>query len=109
MIADEHVFVVPLVRIVAKVDPLLLNELELAGEAGGEGHGEDAALLRVRGDLGLGDGAAVWKSASGDAAAIDQLAIEAEGIAGINATDVRADGTVHSFGVCAVGEVGVAV
>ena len=44
VIAHEQVFVVAEVRVVAVGDPLLLHELELAGDAGVEGHEDDSAV-----------------------------------------------------------------
>ena len=44
VVAHEQVFVVAEVGVVAVGDPLLLHELELAGDAGVEGHEDDAAV-----------------------------------------------------------------
>ena len=45
VVAHQQVFIVALVGIVAVLDPLLLHEFELAGEAGVERHEDDAALV----------------------------------------------------------------
>ncbi len=45
VIAEQDVFVVALVGVVAVVDPLLLDELELAREACVESDEDDAALV----------------------------------------------------------------
>ena len=47
VIAQKHVFVVALVRVVAVLNPLLLYELELPRDAGVEGHEDDAAIFCV--------------------------------------------------------------
>ncbi len=47
MVAHEEISFVAEVGIVAVVDPLLLHELELAGDAGVEGHEDDAAIVGV--------------------------------------------------------------
>ena len=48
VIAEQGVFVVALVRIVAVFDPLLVDEFELAEDAGVDGHEDDAAFVRRR-------------------------------------------------------------
>src|SRR5580658_1377452 len=109
MIAHQHVLIVALVRIVAVFDPLLLNEFELAREAGVESHEDDAAIVSVRCRLSFRGGKSIGKSAAGNAAAIDEPSIESESIARMNAPNVRADGTACSFEVRAIREVGVAI
>src|SRR5260370_39408479 len=48
VVSHERVFVVPLVRVVAVLDPLLLNEFELAGKTGLCRHENYDALLARR-------------------------------------------------------------
>ncbi len=55
--------------------------------------------LRLRGRGSVG------KAAARDAAAIDESAVEAEGVARMDAPDVRADGAASAFGIGGVGEV----
>ena len=113
MVAEEKVFVVAEVGIVAVSDPLLLDELELAGDAGVEGHEDDSAIGGV--ELGwvgsgvLGDVGAVGQTAARDAAAIDEAAFESEGVARVDAADVGSDRAASTGGVFAVGKVGAAV
>jgi len=109
VVAHEHVLVIALSGVVAVLDPLLLDELELAGDAGVESHEDDAAVVGVGGGLVFGGEGAVGQAAAGDAAAVDEAAVEAEGVAGMNAADVGAEGAAGAFGVCGVGEVGAAV
>ena len=45
VIPHQNVFVVPEVRVVAVLDPLLLNELELAEDAGVERHEDHTAIV----------------------------------------------------------------
>jgi len=77
--ADQDIFVIAEMRIVAVLNPLLLHEFKLPGEARVQRHKDDAALF------GVGDGfahrseAAVGEAAAGNAAAVNELAIEAEG------------------------------
>src|ERR1700722_20794441 len=92
-------------RIVAVFDPLLLNELKLAREAGVERHEDDAAFFGVGNGRALGYRLAIGKSAACDAAAIDQLAVEAERIAWMNAPDMCTDGAARALGVRTVGEI----
>ena len=82
--------------VVAVLDPLLLHELELAGDAGVEGLEDDAAVLGVRDGLAIGNVATVGQTATGDAAAINKAAVEAERIAWIDAAEM---GT-HGAGAC---------
>src|SRR5207244_500126 len=76
-------------------DPLLLDELELAGDAGVEGHEDDSAVGGVElgwiGSCVFGDVRAVGQAAAGDAAAIDEAAFKAEGIARVDTADVGSE------------------
>ena len=109
VIAEQGVFVAALVRIVAVFDPLLLDEFELAEDAGVQHHEDDAAFVVVAHRLAFGHILAVGKAAAADAAAVDELAVEAEGVARIDAADVRADGAAGAIGIAAVSEVRIAV
>ena len=109
VVAHQYVFVVPQMRVVAVFDPLLLYELKLARDAGIESHKDNAALLCVGGGLALGDELSVWKTAPGNAAAIDQPAIESEGITRMDAPDVRSHRTACALGIGAIGDVRAAV
>ena len=102
MVAEQQVFVAALVRIVAVFDPLLLDELELAEDAGVQDHEDDTALVGVADRLAFRHVVAIGQAAAADAAAIDELAVEAEGVARVDAADVRADRAAGAIEIAAV-------
>jgi hypothetical protein len=105
VIAHQHVFLIAQMRIVAVFDPLLLHELELAGDICVERHEDDAALFLIGGGFVVRRETSVGKTTAGDAATIDQLAVEAEGIARMDTSNVRAYGAACAFGIGTEGEV----
>jgi hypothetical protein len=105
MIAHEHVFLVAQMRIVAVFDPLLLHELELAGDVRVERHEDDTALFLIGGGFAVCRETSVGKTTAGDATTIDQLAVEAEGIARMDTSNVRPYGTACAVGIGTEGEV----
>ena len=109
MIAHERIFVVAEVRIVAVLNPLLLHEFKLPRDARIQRHEDDTAILGIRDGISVGREASIGQAAPGNAATVDEPAIEAEGIAGVNATDVRSDWAARAFRIRAVSEVGAAV
>ena len=89
VVAHQDVFRVALVRVVAVLDPLLLNELELPVQARVQCDENDAVLVRVVHRLVLRHVLAVGQAAAHDAATIDQAAIESKGVARMHPPDVR--------------------
>src|ERR1700733_13123955 len=96
VVAHQDVFVVPEVRVVAVLDPLLLHKLKLAGEAGIERHEDHAAIVRVRDRLAFLCERAIGQAATCDTTPIDEPSIEAECVARMDATNVRAHGTART-------------
>jgi len=109
VVAHQHVFLVAEMRVVAVLDPLLLHEFKLPGDVCVERHKNNAAFFLVGGSFALCGETSIGKTSPGDAATIDELAVEAEGISWMDASNMRADGTARAFGVGAEGEVGAAV
>ena len=105
VIAHEHVFLVAEMRIVAVLDPLLLHELELPGDVCIERHEDDAAFFLIGGGFAVCREASVGEATAGDAATIDQLAVEAEGISRMDTSNVRAYWAARAFGIGTEGEV----
>jgi hypothetical protein len=96
-------------RIVAVLNPLLLHEYKLPREARVQRHEDDTTLLGVGDGFPYGSEASVGESATGNAAAVNELAIEAEGVPGMNATDVRSQRAARAPRVCSIDEVSAAI
>src|SRR4051812_18591614 len=105
VIAHQHVFFIAETGIIAVLNPLLLNELKLAGKARIQRHEDHAALLGVGDGLVLPGEATIREAPAGNAATVDEPAIEAESVAGMNPAYVRAHGTACSLGIRGIGEV----
>ncbi len=98
VVGHEEVLFVAEFGIVSVGDPLLLDKLELPGEAGVERHEDDAAVDCVEGFGVLAfDGVLWWRGRTvrqttpGDAPAMNEPALKAEGIARIHAADMCAE------------------
>ena len=101
--ADDRILVVAEPERVARVRPLGLHELELAGEAGLDGHEDHAAVGAVV--LGaFGQQLAVGDAAPDQAMTVHQLAVERHAQPRVHAADVRADRAAQPLRVAAVVE-----
>src|ERR1700691_1170580 len=99
VIPHQDVFVVAEVRIVAVLNPLLLHEFKLPGDTRIQRHKDDTAIVRIRDGVCFGSETSIGQAAPGNAATVDEAAIEAEGIARMNPTDVRSNGAARTLRV----------
>ena len=110
VIPHQGVFVVPEVRVVAVLDPLLLYELKLAGEAGIERHEDHAAIVRVCDRLIFRSERPIGQAATRDTTAIDEPSVKAERVPRMDTSNMAAPiGQRVPGSVTSVGEVGALV
>src|SRR4051794_14812396 len=103
MTAQHGILVVALPEGVAILDPLLLNELELPGDAGIERE-EHQSAAAVFGFASLPFWA-IGDATSNQPVAVDEPAVEPQAVARIGPSDMRAEWAVRTFGITPVAEV----
>src|ERR1700722_17353402 len=90
-------------------NPLLLNEFELAEQAGIQSHKDNAVFVFIANRLTLRHVSSVSQPAAHDAPAVDQLAVESKCVTRISAPDVGANRTAQAVQILAVSEIRVAI
>ena len=95
---DEDVLILAKREGVAAIQPLALDELELAGDARLQAHEDHPAILAVVAGA-RGERVAVRDAPADQTVTVDELAFERKAVARVGAADVGTDRAAQAIGV----------